>query len=126
MMRYVNLAVAAVFAWCAILQYNDPDPWLWIAVYAAATVVAALAAFGRYPLPALAALSLVCLVWMSALFGGVLDFIAQDDPGQLFTGMSPDRPYVEQTREFGGLGIILLGCIAYAWLGRHRGQTAAD
>lgn len=119
-MRYLNLVVAATFAWSAIIQYNDPDPWLWIAVYAAAAVMAGLAAFGRYPVPALVALGVACMVWMVTLAGGVADFIAQGDPGLIFTGMSPERPWVELTREFGGLAIIVASCVVYLWLGRRK------
>ena len=82
-MRYVNLIIAALFAWSAILQYNDPDPWLWIAMYAAAAVMAGLAAFGRYPLPALVLLSAACLVWMGLLAGGVVDFLQADNRARL-------------------------------------------
>ena len=124
-MRYLNLLVAAVFAWSAIIQFNDPDPWLWIAVYAAAAVIAGMAAFGRYSVPAVAALSVVCIGWMATLAGGVVDFLAQGDPGLLLTGMSAERPYVELTREFGGLALILLSCAVYGWLGRRQAAAAA-
>lgn len=120
MLRLVNLAIAAIFLWCAIVQYNDPDPWLWIAVYAGASAMAGLAAFNRYYLPALVILAAACLVWMALLFAGVVDFLAQGDMGLLFTGMSPDRPYVELTREFGGLACIFLTCLIYLYLGRRR------
>ena len=123
-MRYVNLLVAAVFTWSAVIQYNDPDPWLWIAVYLGAAVIAFMASFRRFYLPAIMALGLICILWMMTLTGGVADFLAQGDPGLIATGMSPERPYVELTREFGGLGLILVSCIAYGLLAR-RTKTAA-
>jgi hypothetical protein len=116
MTRWVNIAVAAVLGWCAIVQYNDPDPVLWIAVYAAGAAMAGLAAAGRYYTPALLLLGAVILFWMGTLAHGVGDFFAQGDPGLLVTGMSPERPYVELTREFLGLGIILASCSAYLWV----------
>lgn len=119
MARWVNIAVAAVLGWCAIVQYNDPDPALWIAVYAAGAAMAGLAAAGRYYTPALLLLGAVILFWMGTLAHGVGDFFAQGDPGLLFTGMSPERPYVELTREFLGLGIILASCAVYLWLARR-------
>ncbi len=117
-MRFTNLAIAAVFAWCAIVQYNDPDPLAWILVYAAAAGMAGLAAFGRfYPiLPGL--LAGICLFWMGSLSGGVQEFLGLGgDPRLLFQSMSPDRPWVEESREFIGLAVILLCCLAYLRLG---------
>ena len=37
-----NLAVAAFFAFFAIVQYNDPDPLLWMIVYALAALACVL------------------------------------------------------------------------------------
>ncbi len=45
-MRYVYIAVALLFlSFCAV-QYNDPDPLLWIAIYGYTAVLTGLAAFG--------------------------------------------------------------------------------
>ena len=46
-MRLINLLVATVFTLMALIQFNDPDPMYWIAVYAATAWVAGGAAFGR-------------------------------------------------------------------------------
>ena len=63
-MRYVNLLFAAVFTWSAAIQYNAPDPWLWIAVYLGAAVIAFMASFRRFYLPAIMALGLICVIWI--------------------------------------------------------------
>ncbi len=119
MTRWLNLAVAAVFAWAAIVQYNDPDPMLWIAVYVSGAAMAVLAFAGRYYMPALLLLGAVILFWMGTLAGGVQDFLAQGDSGLLFAGMSPERPYVELTREFLGLSLILASVLVYLGLARR-------
>lgn len=119
MTRWLNLAVAAVFAWAAIVQYNDPDPMLWVAVYAGGAAMAVLAFAGRYYMPALLLLGAVILFWMGTLAGGVQDFLAQGDAGLLFAGMSPERPYVELTREFLGLSLILASVLVYLGLARQ-------
>lgn len=117
--RWINIAVAAILAWCAIVQYNDPDPALWIAVYVGGAAMAGLAAVGRFYTPALLLLGAGILFWMGSLAHGVRDFLAQGDMALLFTGMSPERPYVELTREFLGLGLILASCVVYLWLARR-------
>ena len=49
-MRAANIAVAIAFVLFAALQYNDPDPWIWMAVYVAGAAIAVLvAARGRAP-----------------------------------------------------------------------------
>ncbi len=45
----VNLAVAAFFALFAIVQYNDPDPLLWMIVYALAALACVLHHLKRLP-----------------------------------------------------------------------------
>ena len=125
-MRIANLIIAAIFAWCVIVQYNDPDPLAWMFVYGAAAAMAALAAFGRFYPGALLLLAGVCLFWMGSLSGGVQEFLGLGgDPRMLFQGMGPDRPWVEQTREFGGLAVILICSLAYFWLSRQSVELRA-
>jgi hypothetical protein len=48
-MRYVMIAMAAVLAGFAVLQYNDPDALIWIGLYGAAatTTLIALKSLGE-------------------------------------------------------------------------------
>lgn len=48
-MRWVHGLMAALFAFSAVLQLNDPDPWGWVAIYLLAAALAAMAAAGRHP-----------------------------------------------------------------------------
>ena len=45
----LNLGVAAFFAFFAIVQYNDPDPLLWMIVYAVAALACVLHHLKRLP-----------------------------------------------------------------------------
>ena len=38
-MKKLNIIFAVVFALFAILQYNDPDPYLWIPIYGYAAII---------------------------------------------------------------------------------------
>jgi hypothetical protein len=52
-------AMAAVFVVCAAVQWNDPDPVYWIALYGVAALLAARAAQGELPrVPNAAALAM--------------------------------------------------------------------
>ncbi len=65
--------MAALFAFSAILQLNDPDPLQWMAIYLAAAGLAAMAA-ANYEPPwrrpvALAAVAVACLWAIVIAFG---------------------------------------------------------
>ena len=42
--------------------------------------------------------------------------LAQGDLGLLAEPMSSDRPFIEESREFLGLGILLVACATNVWL----------
>jgi hypothetical protein len=39
MLKFMNIVMFVLFVIAMIVQYNDPDPWLWIAVYFYGAVV---------------------------------------------------------------------------------------
>ncbi|MEM7405113.1 MAG: transmembrane 220 family protein [Pseudomonadota bacterium] len=93
----------------AYLQLNDPDPALWVAVYLTLAGLTLLGSvLGRQKLVAGAALA-VAVVWAATLAPSAYELFANHPAGDLLTGMSPDRPYVEEAREAGGL---LIGALA--------------
>jgi hypothetical protein len=76
-MRYVSGGVAILFGLMAAVQFNDPDPYVWVLAYGAAAVGSALYAAGAFPRrPAailcggyvLGILILLPQVWASSLF----------------------------------------------------------
>ena len=96
---------AALFFVFAALQYNDPDPIQWMAIYGAAAVACALAAWRgridfRMPLAVLAA----ALIWAALELPAVLGHKSFIDNLRLGEGMRD--PQTEISREVGGLLII--------------------
>ena len=117
-MKILNILLAIVFAAFAALQYNDPDPLQWIAVYGAVAVLSALASFGRYPRWAIIGLAIVIAGWMLWLSPAVIEWMKLGFP--TITGaMEPDEPYVELVRECLGLLIALLA-VLHLWRSSHR------
>jgi len=113
--------MALLFAYAAFLQFNDPDPLVWIAMYGAAALPCLAAAAGRpapWPVPALvAAIAAVWAIWLATIVFG-------DQPT---TDMFPDQETTgwvivdaEEGREMGGLAIVAVGMLALAFITRRR------
>lgn len=115
---------AAVFALLtlsmALLQLNDPDPAVWVAMYSFLALNCLLATV-RGVLPVMAGLGLAASVlWGIWLFPSVVELLVDHPAGDLFTGMSPDRPYVEEARESLGLLLASLSMLHLLIAARQR------
>jgi hypothetical protein len=99
-----NWLMAALFGLSAVLQYNDPDPLRWIAIYAAAATACVLWGLRRAVWPLAAPVTLIAAVWAALLLPEVLGHIG---PSDLFLRMSEKGGRVEIGREIGGLAIVL-------------------
>lgn len=105
-MRYFNLFLAFLFILFAVVQYNDPDPWVWIVLYSFVGVVSLFAAFGRYHRYVIIGGLAVCLIWAVTLIPDFINWIKMGAP--TITGsMKTEEPHIELTREF--LGLLICG-----------------
>jgi hypothetical protein len=103
-LKIANWFFIPAFLLSVVVQYNDPDPIRWMAIYGAAFVMCCLSLAGRlrWWMPALA--GAVALVWafsiLPHLVGHAIDW------GQVFGHMKMANGVVEETREMGGLLIV--------------------
>ncbi len=107
-----------LFVWAAVVQYNDPDPVLWMAIYGAAALCCALYVAGRLPMRLAAALSglyVLGAVYLMLRVLGPGSFF--DDTGREMMGL------MEESREMLGLWIMAVWTGFLAW--RVHRQTAA-
>jgi len=97
--------MAVLFVFSAAVQWNDPDPALWIALYGVAAVLAAAAALGTLPLPPNAAaavlFTLLFLWWAPSLVGA---------RAEAFESVEMQEAGDEEPRE--ALGLLL--CAAWS------------
>ena len=115
--RWLAYVMAALFAVCVALQYNDPDPIRWMAIYGAAMVISALLPGRRaVALPGTIA-ALAAAAWSAYLAAGVWDQIALSD---LWLKMSEKGGAVEEGREAGGLAIVAAWLLAACAFRRRR------
>lgn len=123
-MKYLHLAVAALFLLCAYWQLNDPDWNQWVAAYGIVAFISVRAFFGGLR-PIVAALPAIALfAWWCSY---VTEFVQWLNDGMpTITGsMKAESPHVELTREFFGL-LICWGTLAYyAWWSWRQERTSA-
>lgn len=120
-MRYVNLLIAALLLLIAALQWNDPDPLYWIAVYAGGAAVAIGQAMGRYSRFWTALLAGAVLAGLITALPGTWQYLISGDYGSIMGDMRPDN-YVEPAREFFGL-LLLLAVLVYYVRSARRQNT---
>lgn len=106
-MKAANLIFGLLFLLFAIVQYNDPDPWLWILLYAFVAGILLFAAFNKrnqwVPLVGIA----ICTIWLISLLPEFINWLNMGMPN-IAGSMKTEEPHIEYTREFLGLGISIL------------------
>jgi hypothetical protein len=116
-----NAMFAAMFVVAAGLQYNDPDPAVWIALYAGAAAATMAALHVRGGWVAAAVVAAIAAAWGAWLWYGVAGSVEATD---IYRKMSEKGGKVEEMREAGGLsiGAVWLAVSARAgWrASRHR------
>lgn len=123
-MKKTNLIFSILFALFALLQYNDPDPYLWIPLYGYACVVCFLNYKNKYDKFTHIAGIIFCLGFgIKQLFtkDGVMDWVNRHNSENLVQSMKATKPWIENTREFGGLMIILLALLINMILHKKAG-----
>ena len=102
--RIINALMALIFLMAVVVQYNDPDPLQWMAIYGAACVISVLAwRRGHVHLVAPLLVGAVALGWaVGIMIGG---------PGganylHMFDTWEMQSVNVEQAREATGLLIV--------------------
>ena len=125
-MKIFNIFFCIVFILFAAVQYNDPDPYIWIPIYGYAAVLCWFAFKGKYYPRAYTIGITVFLAY--ALFlvftkNGVIEWATEHHAENLVQTMKAEKPWIEDTREFGGL-VILIAVLLTNYL-HSRKKTAA-
>lgn len=112
-LKYLKIVFAISFILFAIVQWNDPDGMIWMAVYSAAALVSVLAFLDKISKKTLLGLIAVTFLSIFLISPDVYASIINYDPN-----LQPDPKVTHTTnvqtesfKEFGGLGIILMSLI---------------
>ena len=103
-LRILNWSFGLLFLVAALIQWNDPDPWRWSAIWGAASLVCFVSTQRQVHWSVPMLLIAICAVWIATL----VPEVSQDFRiGELAKSMKAERPAIELSREILGLAIIL-------------------
>lgn len=110
-MKVFNLIFCVLFIVSAGLQYNDPDPYIWIPIYLMGAVIC-FQAFREKVYPVfILLLSALFIIYDLYLFFdkfGVLSWLNEHNAENIAASMKASAPWIEETREFFGLLILII------------------
>lgn len=105
----IRFLIALLFFVFAYVQLNDPDPWLWVLLYASTGAMWGVSVFYEIPKRVSQIGVVVILVGLLFLLPDFINWVKMGMPTITAT-MKAESPHIELTREFLGLGIC-----AFAW-----------
>lgn len=111
-----NIVMFFVFLAFGAVQYNDPDPYLWVPMYGAAALACWLRWRARPYRVVAAVVGLVAVVWAGIIAPDVIGRVSFSD---MFTSFKMMSILVEQEREMFGL-LIIAGWMGILWLPARR------
>ena len=110
MTRALAFAFALLFLFAAAVQYNDPDPLAWMAIYLAAAAACLVTARGRTDWQLAAATATVALIWALTLLPEAWSVPVLG----LFASWEMADARIEVAREMYGLLIVFAACAMFA------------
>jgi hypothetical protein len=110
-MKIFNFIFCLLFIVSAGLQYNDPDPYIWIPIYLIGAAISFQAFRGKnYPVFTLLVSSLFLVYCIYLFFDkfGVMNWLNEHNAENIAGSMKASAPWIEETREFFGLLILII------------------
>ncbi|MEJ7779779.1 MAG: transmembrane 220 family protein [Daejeonella sp.] len=110
-MKIFNILFCILFIISAGLQYNDPDPYLWIPIYLFGAFLCFQAAKRQYyPKAYLAGVFFYSIYGTYLFFDkyGVMSWATEHQAENIASSMKASAPWIEETREFFGLLILIV------------------
>ncbi len=124
-MKVLNIFFIILFLFSAAVQYNDPDPYIWMPIYLYGALLCFLALKKRYNIFLYTIGLLVYTGYAVYLFyekNGVLSWLNKHNAENILQSMKATKPWIEETREFLGLMILIIALITnMIWLSHKKG-----
>ena len=120
-MRWLDGLFVLLVLVAAALQWNDPDPLVWMAGYLTAAALSLAACLGRLPVVPNALAAMAFGVWFLSLAGTL-----PGAPASAFTSFHMREARHEEPREAVGLALCALWTSSLALRGARRGHDRAS
>ena len=118
--KNIYFVISGLFLLFAIVQWNDPDPLIWMIFYGVMSLIYILLALGKRFAFYLSVLMLItCIIYMGFILPEIIKWIKDGMPS-IVQSMKATIPTIEYTREFLGLLLCLIDCI---WVIRVQKTT---
>jgi hypothetical protein len=128
-MKIFNIIFFFLFIVFAALQYNDPDPYIWMPIYLFGAYLCFRTIQKKYnPVLYIMGFAAYTLYGLYLFFDktGVIDWMREHHAENIAETMKAETPWVEETREFFGLVILIVVLIInMLWLKRNRAVSAS-
>jgi len=125
-MKFFNIFFSVVFILFAVVQYNDPDPYLWVPIYLYPALLCFLK-FIQKPISRIAYWAGFLVFGVYAIYkmfdtNGIIDWVQFHNASNIASTMKAEKPWIEESREFFGLVIILI-VLGINFLKKENPQT---
>ncbi|HYF02814.1 MAG TPA: transmembrane 220 family protein [Patescibacteria group bacterium] len=123
-MKVLNVFFIVLFILSAAVQYNDPDPYVWVPLYLYGAYMCFEALRRRY-IPLMYHLGFIVYggyaVYLFFSSTGVWSWMFDHGAENIAQSMKATKPWIEETREFFGLVLLLIALIANMfWLRKNK------
>ena len=125
-MKIFNIFFCLAFVSFAALQYNDPDPYLWMPIYLYPAALCWLAAKNKmFPKAYILGTLVFAAYAIYKIFdaNGLVDWITLHNAENIAETMKAETPWVEETREFFGLAIIIVVLTINLFFSRKKSKA---
>ena len=117
-LKTINIIFIVLFIIFAGLQYNDPDPYVWMPIYLYAATLCYYASKGKfYPKAYMLGIAIYLAYALYLFFdkSGVLNWAEYHNHENIAETMKATKPWIEETREFFGL-LIVTSVLSMNWI----------
>lgn len=125
-MKIFNILFCILFLISAGLQYNDPDPYVWMPIYLYGAILCWLAFRSKF-YPKAYLFGIVVFAGYALYFfftdNGVLDWMQKHDAENIAATMKASTPWIEDTREFFGLVILIVVLLVNFIYAKRRSRS---
>lgn len=127
-MKIFNIFFCLVFILFAAVQYNDPDWYVWIPIYLYTSLCCWFAFRNKfYPTAYLIGIAVYAVYAMYKIFdtNGLIDWMTKHHSENIAETMKAEKPWIEESREFFGLVILIVVLLINYFYTRRKMKRAA-